>query len=184
MNCNKPWKNLFNEDRPKHRLSGTYLLFLSDIVETLERNQEVKLVDYLFCIRGLKDEVLIDVYSTTNNINHNFNFPVKHIDLDSLSVEQHVELNCELLGDEIIFLLKSKKDFIVLSENCDLNNYIIWFISLEAKYVSISFIPKVDTFVNGVPFQIASQGDYKYGRGYEFIYDAVSGELLDTIGMR
>lgn len=183
MNYDKPWKNLFNEGRPKYRLVGTYLLYLSDSIEILKRNQEVKLVDCLFYIRWLKNEVLIDVYSTNNNINYNFNFPVEHIDLDSLSVEQHIELDYELLGDEIVFLLKAKKDFDVLSENWDLNNYIIWFES-EKKYISVSFIPKIDTFIDGVPFQIASQGMYKYGRGYTFIYDAVSGELLDTIGMR
>ena len=161
MNCKKPWKNLFSGTEPKHMLFGTYLLCLFDSVEIIRKNQEVKLIDLLFYIRYLEGEVLIDVYSTTNNINHHFNFPVKNIDLDALSVEQHIKQSHELLGEDIVFLLKGKKDFDILSENWDLDNYVIWFES-EKRYISVAFIPKVDTFIDGVPFQISYRGNYKY----------------------
>ncbi|WP_157649690.1 hypothetical protein [Burkholderia ubonensis] len=52
------------------------------------------------------------------------------------------------------------------------------------EVVVVSFVPDVAYSVNGVPFEIASQGMYKNGRGVVYAYSISEKKLLKTIYMR
>ena len=92
----------------------------------------------------------------------------------------------DISGKMFKALLLANEAFINLPNNdWDLDNYSVHITASEdKKYVKIGFLPNIDTFVDGIPFQIANRGMYKYGMGVSFTYDLQTMILLNTTFMR
>ncbi|MDO5106077.1 hypothetical protein [Capnocytophaga sp.] len=91
----------------------------------------------------------------------------------------------ELSGTVITIICLAKDYFIKITNNkYSLDNYEIEIQLLSENFLSISFIPNVDNYIDGIPFEIAVNGQYKNGQGYTFIYDLQTKNILDVIGMR
>lgn len=54
----------------------------------------------------------------------------------------------------------------------------------EHNCAEVSFCPKVDTSINGVPFEVADQGVWANGPGVEFFISLEDYSLLKTTFMR
>ena len=54
----------------------------------------------------------------------------------------------------------------------------------DFNYIVVSFIPITETFIDGVPFEIADRGMYKNGPGTSFFLDPITYELLRFHAMR
>ncbi|WP_155122347.1 hypothetical protein [Burkholderia ubonensis] len=78
------------------------------------------------------------------------------------------------------------KEFEVLSKGeWSLENYTVSVdIGCDGEIVIVSFVPIPAYSVDGVPFEVASQGMYKNGRGVLYAYSVSEKKLLETVYMR
>lgn len=92
----------------------------------------------------------------------------------------------EIKGSYLLIIEDAKRKFEEISKGeWDLKKYVVWLqISTNQKYSSIGFIPNIENFIDGIPFEIPNQGMYQNGRGVQFYYEIDNVELKETIFMR
>lgn len=95
------------------------------------------------------------------------------------------KIDYELSGMVIEIICLATDYFMKITHNkYSLDNYGIEIQLLSENFISISFIPNIDNYIDGIPFELAVNGEYKNGQGYTLIYDLQTKNILDTIGMR
>lgn len=89
-------------------------------------------------------------------------------------------------GDVVKAANLAYKEFMSLSEGAwSLDNYSISFrITDDCQYASFAFVPDPAYEINGMPFEVSSQGMYKNGIGVVYIYRLLDYSLVRTIYMR
>ncbi|WP_156409984.1 hypothetical protein [Duganella sp. Root198D2] len=91
-----------------------------------------------------------------------------------------------LPGSAIMAMSIAYDEFMIFSKGeWSLDNYQICIsYTDDMDYMSIAFLPDPAYEINGIPFEVASRGMYKNGRGVEYIYSLMDFSLVKKILMR
>lgn len=134
------------------------------------------------------------LFTRSNDHSHNGGAGTKNNDTDSAWIDVLTPWAGEgygarflpRMGSYLLIIEDAKRKFEEISKGeWDLKKYVVWLqISTNQKYASIGFIPNIENFIDGIPFEIPNQGMYQNGRGVQFYYEIDNVELKETIFMR
>jgi len=105
--------------------------------------------------------------------------------------KKHPNREVPPIGREVIEVLyDAVQEMIKIFKNMKVSSYTISkynvLLAIHTNYdiAAISFCPKVETFIEEVPFEVPNRGVWKNGPGVSFFYSLSSKSLLKKIYMR